>query len=160
MTLQEAREDLAACRLHPLTDTNIERIENTGSELVFHTFDPDADRLDELRSERDDLNKENAQITKECDELGQRVNELETALEEAKDAQLLATYNEDAERFRKAASEWAVEVQAARRSLEMLRKRKGLEAGFVAEAQTIMAYLHDNPDPAAQAIVTKMHSYK
>lgn len=164
MTLQDIRAELAALTSHPLTPTNIEAIRFDGSSIVAEFDNPLTSELEDAKDEAkraDDDAKESERI---ADDLKTQLEAAEERIDELSEhgtAELLKQYKERAENAEDLARRYREEATQSERALAMLRKRKGLEAGYVACYHEVMAYIHNcQKDPKAAALVAKIHSLK
>lgn len=135
MTARDLISELTALRVHPLTETNVERVEFTGSRLWTYGYDRDADQLDELR---DQLAEVQAELKESEAEAGALRAELDRVSDEQTAAADIAA---ECNRFRQACTDWATHCQTLQAELSALRKRKGVEAGVAAHSREIWALL-------------------
>lgn len=167
MTLRDLREAVAnLAHLHPLTETGIEGLAPMFGYVVADTYD-----LTGMADELEDRQKEVSNLEEANDDLENKLADLENELREAQ-ALLAEVKNEDDKgatilEYKKRAEEAEHTIlqqrdqyKAMQLELTALRKRRGLMAGYYANANEVMAYLHNSKDPAAQALVTKIHAAK
>jgi len=142
MTLQNLLSDLEPMRsLHPLTPVNIDSIQCDGGYLIASLDDEDANIIADLESEKDSLEKQLKASEEENDELTRQLEKAESELENSQSLGMHCLLYAETDRFRKAASDWAVEVQAMRDEVTALRKKKGVSAGFIGQQRNIILLL-------------------
>lgn len=138
MTLSALKSEIAAVRLHGLTETNVSAVEVGPSGLLIEATDRDADALDALREDLDASETACKETEAERDELQLKLDALTSEQMDAADRE------EEIGRFRKHASDWAKECEAMRRELTALRKRKGIEVALLAhwrDAWQLVSYV-------------------
>lgn len=142
MTLQNLLSDLEPMRnLHPLTPCNVEAVDFNGRTVTVIPEGEDENIIADLESDNADLEKQLKASEEENAELTRQLEKADADLDGG-DAFDLKQAEESAERFRKAASDWAVEVQSMRDEVTALRKKKGIMPGFISQQQKIMDLLY------------------
>jgi septation ring formation regulator EzrA len=167
MTLGHLREELAKlAHLHPLTETGIEGLAPMFGYVVAETYDMSgvADELEEAMKDKANLETEVDELGSQFDQLNDELSAAQALLAEVKNEDdkgaTLLEYKKRAEDAEATVARYRPAFDEMKREVTALRKRKGLMAGYYANANDVMAYLHNSKDPAAQAIVTKIHSLK
>jgi predicted nucleic acid-binding Zn-ribbon protein len=167
MILRDLREAVAKlAHLHPLTETGIEGLSPMFGYVVAETYD-----MTGVADELEEALKEKAKLETEVDELGTQIDTLNDELADAQNllaevkneddkGATILSYKKRAEQAEETVTKWRPAYGEMQRELTALRKRKGLEAGYVGAYRDVMVYLHNSKDPAAQAIVTKIHASK
>lgn len=151
MTAASLLQDLQAVSCHALTDTNVEAVCFDGGRLWLECVDRDADKIAELKEELADANAEAKEARDEADELQAKLDALTGEQMDAADREA------EIDRFRETARGYAVRCQKLETEAAILRKRKGMEAGYVAHYREVMAYLHGcNADPKAMELCRKI----
>lgn len=174
LSLQDLRDALAslpAC--HPGTPTNILAVSIPRGYEIECAFSESAkdEQIDELTRERDDLREEarkcDADATEACaeaDRLRQEVAKLQAMLDEVREegaGTTLRQYAAQAEESRHSAETSRLHREMAEMGLAILRKRKGIEAGYVREARAVMGFLHSRAQaghPDAQQLLAKIRN--
>lgn len=164
MTLGRLREELAKlAHLHPLTETGIDELVPAYGYVaaVCEDLTGLSGKLEEAERQVEGTERqlEEAEMAREAAE------ELEIKLRRIldnirNDGGTVLEYQQRAEAAEEIVRRQRPIFDAAQRELTALRKRRGLMAGYYAHGNDVMAYLHNSKDPAAQALVTKIHAAK
>lgn len=165
MTLQNLLQELEPLKaLHPFTETNVESVERNSSGIALeYGHDTRDDDLADARENEERTAKELKACEDENRELTEQLEAVDKALTESGQTRI-ANALEDVEQFRKAATDWAVEVQRMRDEVTALRKKKGLMPGFISQQQKIVEQLYDigrrnDADGLkAKSILSQIHS--
>lgn len=170
MNLRDLISDLNALisrGIHPMTPTDAFSV----SYCPANGVNLGSIREDELREEIKEKGKEIEDLEKDYDTESIRVTSLEHELARAQETldqiadeeEKGATFREFKQRAEQAedmAKRWKTAHDEMAREVTTLRKRKGLMAGYYANTNAVMAYLHDSQDPKAQELVKKIHESK
>ncbi len=138
--IQQAIAGLAYA--HPLACTNVERVANDGTDIVFECD------ISELQSEIEDLKIERDNLAEECKAADEKIDELEAAAEklteyaaEVRDPNSGVTLadmfertqqaEKDRDEMRKSRDDWMTLMRACEAEMKALRKKKGVESNVV-----------------------------
>lgn len=154
MNLFEIQFELARLPYqHPQADTNVQRIENVGTDICFATDASEfEEQIKELTEERDDAHKEIKKLSGEVEQLEARLDKLNATFDELRDPNSGLTVRrcvsrmENAEKEAKAWAKYCRDAryaqEAAERETKALRKKKGIECGVVRHAHEVVTLLH------------------
>lgn len=145
MNLRDLQQEVAAIRLHPLTETNIDALDASTGFVLLETD------VSDLTSERDEARENETKLAKELKESEDENNRLDRELEDCRallsevkdDAGTLLEYRERAEKADGLTKLWQREAIEAQAETAAMRKRKGIPAGIFSQHLPIISLLHD-----------------
>jgi DNA repair exonuclease SbcCD ATPase subunit len=158
MTLRALKEELAAIHAHDLTPVNVGSVEALPGCVILDGIDRDADALDGLREDLAASEAAAKEAEAEADGLRDELDRLSAEQTDAADMQ------QEIDRFRQAAADWASEVQVLRAELSALRKRKGVPVGLLAHWRGAYDLINDvaayegRHREAARGLIQKIQS--
>jgi len=169
MILRDLREAVAnLAHLHPLTETGIEGLAPMFGYVVAETYDMTgvADELEEALKDKANAETEIDELGTQIDTLNDELTDAQNLLAEVKNEDdkgaTILSYKKRMEDAEERAKRWGDAYNEMQRELSALRKRKGLMAGYYAQANDVMAYLHNQQqkDPSVRALLEKIHAAK
>lgn len=178
MTLPEIQDALSRLLYqHPTSATNVESVENVGTDVRFVTDTSGLDsEIEDLKEVRDDLQKDLDAANEKADALEKERDTLREAADEIKadDGTSLTRFIERTEAAEKAAEiaaalsrEWHHAKEAAERECVALRRKKGISANLFRQQSDIIHVLGQMatyPDdrtrwmPRAKELLAKLYA--
>ena len=162
MTLRDLKDAIAAIRLHDLASTNVNAVEAVGTDLILRFDESETEAaLTDAREELADANKECEELKAENDKLDAEANRLTAILSGIKnDGGTALDYANRATQAEHAADEANENARRLEVETKALRKRRGIEAGYFANASAVIDYLRKSQEPDARAIMAKINAAK